>query len=136
MLKTHQETHTGERAVKCKECDRRYSCKSALVKHMEEHTGVYKTIPCDFCDRVFRNSYNMKNHRRTHTGEKPYRCDVCNYNSTTKSQLDRHMKTTSHKNLAFEQQQMMKSQFDRHMETQPNMSESSETLGLEQQFSV
>lgn len=31
-------------------------------------------------------------------GEKPYRCDVCNHDVTTKSQLDRHCKTISHIN--------------------------------------
>lgn len=98
-LKTHQETHSGEKSVQCTVCGKKYSRKSVLIKHMEEHTGVYtKTFPCDFCDRIFRSLYNMQNHRRTHTGEKPFRCDVCNHDVTTKSQLDRHLKTISHLN--------------------------------------
>lgn len=64
---------------------------------MEGHTGIFtRTYPCDLCDRIFRNSYNMQVHRRTHTGEKPYRCEPCNQSMTTKSQLDRHLKTISH----------------------------------------
>lgn len=108
--------------MQCTVCGKKYSRKSVLLKHMEEHTGVFtKTFQCDFCDRVFRSLYNMQNHRRTHTGnyflnfiyissfkfyfcliifsgEKPFRCDVCNHDVTTKSQLDRHLKTISHIN--------------------------------------
>lgn len=66
---------------------------------MEEHTGLFtKIFNCDFCDRTFRSLYNMQNHRRTHTGEKPFSCTVCKHDVTTKSQLDRHLKTISHMN--------------------------------------
>lgn len=67
-LKTHQETHSGEKCVQCNECGKKYSRKNILLKHMEEHTGVFKrTFKCPFCDRVFRSLYNMENHRRTHS---------------------------------------------------------------------
>lgn len=60
-LKTHIESHTGEKNVQCNECGKTYSRKSCLLKHMEEHTGIYtKVFPCDFCDRTFRSLYNMQ----------------------------------------------------------------------------
>lgn len=96
-MKSHQKTHTGEKSVHCPECGKKYSRKEVLIKHMEEHTGIFKkTYSCGFCDKVFRSSYNMQIHRRTHTGERPYRCKVCEFSATTKTQLDKHLKTISH----------------------------------------
>lgn len=96
-MKEHELTHTGFKEFACDQCDRKFSRKNVLQRHMEIHTGVFrKTYSCDFCDRIFRSSYNLRNHRRTHTGEKPYRCDACSVNTTTESQLTRHCKSQTH----------------------------------------
>ncbi|CAF0744197.1 unnamed protein product, partial [Didymodactylos carnosus] len=48
---------------------------------------------CEFCGKVFKNCSNLTVHRRSHTGEKPYKCDLCNYACAQSSKLTRHMKT-------------------------------------------
>ncbi|CAL8088902.1 unnamed protein product [Calicophoron daubneyi] len=48
---------------------------------------------CEFCGKVFKNCSNLTVHRRSHTGEKPYRCKMCNYACAQSSKLTRHMKT-------------------------------------------
>lgn len=48
---------------------------------------------CEFCGKVFKNCSNLTVHRRSHTGEKPYRCTMCNYACAQSSKLTRHMKT-------------------------------------------
>ncbi|KAJ8280761.1 hypothetical protein GJAV_G00058690 [Gymnothorax javanicus] len=48
---------------------------------------------CEFCGKRFRNSSNLTVHRRSHTGERPYRCGLCNYACAQSSKLTRHMKT-------------------------------------------
>lgn len=52
-----------------------------------------KDEACEFCGKHFRNSSNLTVHRRSHTGERPYRCGLCNYACAQSSKLTRHMKT-------------------------------------------
>ncbi|XP_010794900.1 BAF chromatin remodeling complex subunit BCL11B a [Notothenia coriiceps] len=48
---------------------------------------------CEYCGKVFKNCSNLTVHRRSHTGERPYKCDLCNYACAQSSKLTRHMKT-------------------------------------------
>ena len=48
---------------------------------------------CEFCGKVFKNCSNLTVHRRSHTGEKPYKCEMCPYSCAQSSKLTRHMKT-------------------------------------------
>ena len=48
---------------------------------------------CEFCGKIFMNTSNLTVHRRSHTGEKPYKCVVCQYSCAQSSKLTRHMKT-------------------------------------------
>ena len=51
-----------------------------------------KKDTCKFCGKVFKNTSNLTVHIRSHTGEKPYRCDKCDYSCAQSSKLTRHMK--------------------------------------------
>eukprot|EP00090_Calanus_glacialis_P026813 TRINITY_DN42156_c0_g1_i1.p1 TRINITY_DN42156_c0_g1~~TRINITY_DN42156_c0_g1_i1.p1 ORF type:complete len:202 (-),score=17.21 TRINITY_DN42156_c0_g1_i1:1025-1582(-) len=48
---------------------------------------------CEYCGKVFKNCSNLTVHRRSHTGEKPYKCQMCTYSCAQSSKLTRHMKT-------------------------------------------
>lgn len=62
--------------------------QNPLVKKEQKRNDT-----CEFCGKVFKNCSNLTVHRRSHTGEKPYKCELCSYACAQSSKLTRHMKT-------------------------------------------
>lgn len=62
--------------------------QSSLMKKEQRRNDT-----CEFCGKVFKNCSNLTVHRRSHTGEKPYKCELCSYACAQSSKLTRHMKT-------------------------------------------
>ncbi len=55
--------------------------------------GSRRNDQCEYCGKIFKNCSNLTVHRRSHTGEKPYKCNLCSYACAQSSKLTRHMKT-------------------------------------------
>ncbi|XP_072169390.1 uncharacterized protein [Diadema setosum] len=51
-----------------------------------------KVHECNLCGRIFRTSTLLRNHHNTHTGTKPYKCEICPKAFGTSGELGRHMK--------------------------------------------
>ncbi|XP_062304740.1 zinc finger protein with KRAB and SCAN domains 8-like [Osmerus eperlanus] len=90
-LVRHMRTHTGEKPYQYQHGSKQFAHKSCLVDHMRIHTGE-KSYHCQECCKIFSLKSQLVVHMRTHTGEKPYQCQECNKRFSMKCTLVRHMR--------------------------------------------
>lgn len=76
---------------KCTYCTRGFPFKYLLDQHVRTHTGERPYV-CDVCKACFANVSNFNMHKRIHSGDKPFKCTVCVYATVKSSDLRRHMK--------------------------------------------
>ncbi|XP_069095191.1 zinc finger protein 2-like isoform X7 [Pleurodeles waltl] len=85
----HMQSHSRVRPYACFDCGKSFFWKANLTTHKKTHTGV-KPYTCSFCQKTFSRKGNLQGHIRIHTGERPYKCTVCGKRFTWKCNLKKH----------------------------------------------
>ncbi|KAM7347583.1 uncharacterized protein ACRADG_007134 isoform 2-T3 [Cochliomyia hominivorax] len=75
-LNRHMQSHGGNKPFSCLECKKSFTQKSTLKQHMYIHTGERPYV-CEVCNRGFTQCKSLIFHMRRHTGEKPFHCEYC-----------------------------------------------------------
>ncbi|XP_060715483.1 zinc finger protein 507 [Tachysurus vachellii] len=121
-LESHMIHHRKSRMYQCKHCPEIFHYKSQLRDHERAHQGIsdtaaaltpvgetkanvdesmmteedcfseQKVYKCDMCDYTSSTYVGVRNHRRIHSSDKPYRCCSCDFATTNMNSLKSHMK--------------------------------------------
>lgn len=74
------------------------------IQEGNKSSSVQKRFRCDVCDYTSTTYFGVRNHRRIHNADKPYRCSLCGYVCSHPPSLKSHMwKHASDQNYNYEQ---------------------------------
>jgi len=69
-------------------CERRFGRKENIKSHVQTHLGD-RQFKCDHCNKCFVRGHDLKRHAKIHTGDKPYEC-LCGNVFARHDALTRH----------------------------------------------
>nr|XP_054760472.1 transcription factor Ovo-like 2 [Lytechinus pictus] len=76
---------------RCSTCSSTFNTERAYTRHMTSEHNQKKTHICSFCEKGFQDKFDLKRHYRTHTGVRPYKCNICPRTFTQRCSLETHI---------------------------------------------
>ena len=87
--------------TECPQCHQKI-CKNNYIRHIRSNhlreDFSLNRLKCSICDMNFPSQLLLGNHERTHTGEKPFKCELCTYEGTQRANLDLHVQNNHSEN--------------------------------------
>lgn len=83
----------SEVLIECPRCDQRFSSTHSFTLHIRQHNINNQTNTCSFCGKTLSSASSLDRHMLVHSGERPFKCKVCNMAFTTNGNMHRHMRT-------------------------------------------
>lgn len=82
------ETSDNKWVCRYKDCNKRFGRKENIKSHVQTHLGD-RQFKCDHCNKCFVRGHDLKRHAKIHTGTKPYPC-LCGNSFARHDALTRH----------------------------------------------
>ena len=98
-LRNHiKSIHYNYRPFKCSfpNCTKKYPCESKLKIHERTHTGIRPFI-CEICQKSFNEKRNLKEHLKSHSEIRPFKCPLCDKGFKCIESLKEHIKYSHYK---------------------------------------
>ncbi|XP_011179340.2 serendipity locus protein delta-like [Zeugodacus cucurbitae] len=90
-LELHRNIHEGRSDLECRFCNKRYSRKINVIRHMHKHWDK-KNVQCERCGLRFSELPVYYNHKLQHDAEDdPLICTVCNQSFKTRRTYRNHL---------------------------------------------
>ena len=90
MFKHKTLEHSTDEKYQCQYCGKRCPSTAALRSHKIRHEPP--KFKCGFCDKMLKTEVAQIVHEREHTGERPYKCEICGKGFKSMSILATHKK--------------------------------------------
>ncbi|XP_055382293.1 zinc finger protein 260-like [Condylostylus longicornis] len=87
-IKGNSQKSNSKKSYECSYCKRQFVSLIYWKRHLLVHQS--NELKCEFCNKVCQSSIILKNHIRTHTGERPFICQLCPAAFSLKHNLDLH----------------------------------------------
>lgn len=81
-----------EKIFQCNHCDKKFSKKCHLNKHLKQVSGELNII-CGICNKVCRDKHDYKIHSLSHSNERPFKCSLCEKSYKTASARAAHLQS-------------------------------------------
>lgn len=80
----------------CEVCQKVFTSRAHAKGHEKNVHQGNKTHVCDWpeCGKAFATPWTLRVHRHTHTGDKPFQCELCGFMSRQKNGLNYHLKVS------------------------------------------
>jgi len=80
LIKKNALPNEKKRSFKCEFCEKCFSGKTSVNKHIASVHEGKKSFKCKACDHSFSEKCNLKTHvTAVHEGKKLYHCERCDY---------------------------------------------------------
>jgi KRAB domain-containing zinc finger protein len=80
-----------------------------LKAHIETvHEKKKKFFKCEICEKNFSDKSNLNKHiSSVHEDKKPFKCELCEFSSSLKGNLNNHIKSVHQKKKTFNSEMTM-----------------------------